>query len=260
MSRFRFCRQENGELSRAVAAWFGEQPGCRLVEHEREILCGMVDDLFGYGLLQLGELGADRDYLGHCPIKHKVTIGLDQSASTGNSIAADAQQLPIASDCMDAVIIAHVLDFSPDPHQVLREVERVLIPEGRVLIVGFNPYSLWGVWRLFGRWRGRIPWCGHFLSYPRLSDWLTLLGFDIERMDVAEFRPPTRSGRFDAIERFGRQYWPMLAGVYVIRAVKRVSRVTPLRQQWSRLRVLDPRVVEPSVREIKPMGRFKRSV
>jgi len=78
-------------------------------------------------------------------------------------------------------------------------------------------------------------------------------------MDVAEFRPPTRSGRFDAIERFGRQYWPMLAGVYVIRAVKRVSRVTPLRRQWSRLRVLDPRVVEPSVREIKPMGRSRRS-
>jgi SAM-dependent methyltransferase len=242
-----------------VAAWFAEQPGSRLVEHERDILRGMVDDLFGYALLQLGELGADQDYLGHCSIKHKVKVGLDQSVAAGNSIAANAQQLPIAPDCMDAVIIAHVLDFSADPHRVLREVERVLIPEGRVLIVGFNPYSLWGLWRLFGRWRGRVPWCGHFLSYARLSDWLTLLGFDIERMDVAEFRPPTRSGRFDAIERLGHQYWPMLAGVYVVRAVKRVSRVTPLRPQWSRLRVLDPRVVEPSVREIKPLGRFKRS-
>jgi hypothetical protein len=134
---------------------------------------------------------------------------------------------------------------------VLREAERVLIAEGRAIVVGFNPYSLWGLWRLFGRWRGDIPWCGHFLSYPRLNDWLTLMGFGIERMDVMEFRPPTRSGRMDGMERLGRRVWPMLAGVYVVRAVKRVSRITPVRQRWSRLRALAPGAIEPTAREIK---------
>jgi SAM-dependent methyltransferase len=248
MFRSRFCQQENGELSRAVAEWFAQPPGSRLLDAEREILSGMVSDLFGYGLLQLGALG-DNDFLAHCPIRQQYLIGLDQSLAGGNDIAASVQQLPIASDCMDAVVIAHVLDFSADPHQVLREVERVLIPEGRVLIVGFNPFSLWGLWRLFGRWRGRVPWCGRFLSYPRINDWLSLMGFDIERTDVLEFRPPLRNARSESIERLGRQYWPMFAGVYVVRAVKRVSRVTPLREQWSRLRVLKPRVAEPSVRQ-----------
>jgi SAM-dependent methyltransferase len=222
-----------------------------VLEQEHEILAAMVDDLFGYRLLELGGTGTDGSYLNHCPIKQKIRVAARQTGHSGSAMFADAQQLPIAADSIDAVILSHMLDFAPDPHQVLREVERVLIPEGRVLIAGFNPLSLWGLWRLFGRWRGNVPWCGHFLSYRRLHDWLGLLGFDVEQMDVSEFRTPTRSARFESVERWGRHYWPVFGGVYVVRAVKRVSRVTPLPQQWSRLRALDPRLVEPSVREIK---------
>ena len=103
---------------------------------------------------------------------------------------------------------------------------------------------------MFGRRQGKVPWCGHFVSYPRLNDWLSLLGFGIERMDVMEFRPPTWGVQLDSVERLGRRYWPMLAGVYIVRAVKRVSRVTPIRPRWSSLRVLGSRAIEPSVREV----------
>lgn len=250
MPRFRFCEKENSELGQALVDWFAIPPGARVADGEREALAAMVGDLFGYQLLQLGELGEDMAYLAHCPIQRKTLVTSRVDAAAASLLLAEPQQLPVASDSIDAVILAHTLDFSPDPHQVLREVERVLIAEGRVLVVGFNPYSLWGIWRLVGRWRGNIPWCGHFLSYPRLSDWLTLMGFRVERMDVMEFRPPTRTTRMDFVERFGRRVWPMLAGVYVVRAVKRVSRVTPLRQRWSRLRVLGPRAIEPTVREM----------
>lgn len=216
---------------------------------EREALAAMVRDLFGYQLLQLGELGDDIGHLTSCPIRRKLLVSHRVDAGHDELVVAQTQQLPIASDSIDAAVLVHTLDFSPDPHQVLREVERVLIADGRVIIVGFNPYSLWGLWRVFGRWRGTVPWSGHFLSYPRLNDWLTLMGFGIERMDVMEFRPPTRGSGFDGIERLGRRVWPMLAGVYVVRAVKRVARVTPLRQRWSKLRVLGPRAIEPTVRE-----------
>lgn len=222
-----------------------------MVAHERDVLAGMVGDLFGYQLLQLGGLGPDLDYLAACPIRRKTLLGHLVPDDPGSLIVADANFLPIMSDSIDAVILAHTLDFAPDPHQVLREVERVLIPEGRVIVIGFNPYSLWGLWRLFGRWRGTVPWCGHFLSYPRLNDWLTLLGFGIERMDVLEFRPPTRRGRMEVIDRVGRRVWPMLAGVYVVRAVKRVSRITPVRQLWPSLRVLGPRAIEPTTRQVR---------
>ncbi len=248
MPRSKFCSKENDHLLQSVGAWQQLQPGERIVAREREILAEMVRDLFGYQLLQLGKLGADLEHLSGCSIRHKALLGHSHSSGNDTVIVAEPRQLPIVSDAIDAVILPHTLDFSPDPHQVLREVERVLIPEGRVVIVGFNPFSLWGVWRLFGRWQGAVPWCANFLSYPRLSDWLALLGFDVERMDVMEFRPPMQSTKLEAIERVGRSVWPMLAGIYIVRAVKRVSRVTPIEQRWARLRVLRPRAIEPTVR------------
>ncbi len=248
MSQSRFCHKENNHLHQSLANWSAVDPGARAVAHEREVLAGMVDDLFGYQLLQIGELGVDLGHLEHCPIQRKTLVSHRADPGQPGVIVAEARHLPVASDSVDAVILIHTLDFSADPHQVLRETERVLIAGGRVIVVGFNPFSLWGLWRLFGRWRGNVPWCGHFLSYSRLNDWLTLMGFGVERLDVMEFRPPTRRARLDVIERVGRRVWPMLAGIYAVRAVKRVSRITPIRQRWSRLRVLGPRAIEPTAR------------
>ena len=251
MSQFRPCVKKNSELEQSLVEWFAALPGSRVLAHERDALSAMVGDLFGYQLLQLGHLGNDLDHLSACPIRRKTLIGHRDGMAGSDVIVADAQFQQVAADSVDAVILAHTLDFSPDPHLVLREAERVLIPEGRVIVIGFNPFSLWGIWRLFGRWRGTVPWCGQFLSYPRLNDWLTLMGFGIERMDVMEFRPPTRSVRLDAVERLGRRVWPMLAGVYIVRAVKRVSRITPLPQRRATLKVLGPRAIEPTVREVR---------
>ncbi len=252
MPQSRPCAQVNSELSQSLAEWYAGPPGNRVAAQERASLAELSSDLFGYQLLQLGELGDDMGHLDGCPIRRKTLVTDRLDSLMPGSLVADAARLPIASDSVDTVILVHTLDFSRDPHQVLREAERVLIAGGRVIVIGFNPFSLWGLWRLSGRWRGSIvPWCGQFLSYPRLNDWFTLLGFGVERMDVMEFRPPTRSGHMDAMERLGRRWWPMLAGVYVVRAVKRVSRVTPVRQHWSRLRVLGPRTVEPTIRELK---------
>lgn len=211
----------------------------------------MLDGVFGYRLVQLGAFGDAFDYLDNCPIRHRILIA-DKPCAGIENIVAETRRLPLASDSIDAALLIHALDFSPDPRQVLREVERVLIADGRVVIVGFNPYSLWGLWRLVARWRGDVPWSGHFLSYPRLNDWLTLMGFAVESMDVMEFRPPVRGQGLDAVERFGKQMWPMLAGVYAIRAVKRVSRLTPLKQPWRRPRLLGPRAIEPAARHPFP--------
>ena len=250
MSQSKASAQKNNDVNQLFIDWYTSSLGARVAYNEREALATMVSDLFGYQLLQVGELGPDTRYLENCPIRRKLLVTHRTDANNGSVIVAQAPRLPIASDSVDAAILVHTLDFSADPHQVLREVERVLIAEGRVIVVGFNPFSLWGVWRQFGRWRGGVPWNGHFISYPRLNDWLSLLGFDIERMDVMEFRPPTRGSGLESIERLGRRVWPMLAGVYVVRAVKRVSRVTPLRQRLSQLRILGPRAIEPTVREI----------
>lgn len=254
MSHSRFCDKEERRLGQAFADWSAGEPGKRVCAHERETLSAMVGDLFGYQLLQLGELGGDMSHLAQCPVQRKTLVSHRAEPGQSGVIVAEVQRLPVASDSVDSVVLVHTLDFASDPHQVLREVERILIAGGRIIVIGFNPFSLWGLWRLFARWRGTVPWCGNFLSYPRLNDWLTLMGFEIERMDVMEFRPPSRSLRLEVVERVGRRVWPMLAGVYMVRAVKCVSRVTPIPHRWSRLRVLGPRAIEPTARET-----FRRS-
>jgi SAM-dependent methyltransferase len=244
-------------LSPSLLDWFRQWPGEMVSKAESKVLAEQVTDLFGYQLLQLGTLGPGQDYLAQCPVRQHIQVDV---CGCGDPIAlcAKPEQLPVQSDSIDAVILPHTLDFADDPHLVLREVERVLIPEGRLLITGFNPLSLWGLWRLGTRLvrkkHDQVPWCGHFLSYPRLQDWLTLMGFDIERADVRVFRPPLRRvsalTRLGFMERWGQRYWPMLAGVYVIRAVKRVSTLRPVGPVWKRAPALGARVVEPSTRGV----------
>ena len=242
------CRLNPGVVG-SLARWFEEQPGSLLLEQECEVLERMLTGQFGYYLLQVG-LGAHRDkILKSCRVRSCLVLDSDAKADMrGNPL-----QLPIASDSVDAIILPHTLDFSPDPHQVLREVERVLIPEGRLILFGFNPWGLWGLWRLFARRSGRVPWCGRFISQRRLCDWLSLLGFEVELTETLMYRPPLHNrsamGRLQLLERLGRRLWPPLSGGYAIQAVRRVLPLTPVGPAWKRGRPLfGGRMVEPTTR------------
>jgi len=144
--------------------------------------------------------------------------------------------LPFAAATLDLVILPHALELARDPHLALREVERVLVPEGRAIIVGFNPASLWGVRQRLGRLRRRLaprssselflPHAGEFVGYRRLRDWLRLLSFEVEAGRFGCYVPPVRSSRWLArfawMERAGEHWWPVFGALYYIVAVKRV--------------------------------------
>lgn len=256
------CEQAPAQLVRALRAWFDSPAGRRLLEEEGRLIAEMSSSgVFGYHLVQLQDLGHGAEVYRDCLVSHRTVLDQDPSSGAPVSGISCHEHLPLQSDSVDVFVLPHTLDFSVDPHQVLREVDRVLIPEGRVLIVGFNPLSLWGLWRLMLRWRGDVPWCGHFLSYRRVCDWLGLLGMDVERTDVCAFSPPVKRDswhqRLNILERLGRKVWPMLAGVYVVRAVKRVSTVRPIRRRWRNLRVFG-NVPEPA--SVKPTNmRYQKS-
>jgi hypothetical protein len=120
------------------------------------------------------------------------------------------------------------------------------------VILGFNALSLWGAWSLMRRRQQRMPWCGNFLTPFRVNDWLSLLGLDIEMQEMMMFRPPWRRAllqQLSFLDSMGSRFWPLLGGVYAVRAVKRVSTLTPLRRTWNRRRpVLAGGAVEPTVR------------
>jgi SAM-dependent methyltransferase len=214
-----------------------------------------LDGVIGYYLLQIGVAGVFCGNVGEGRIRRRIQLPAAPRPSVpGLQAAAEPAFLPIASDSVDAVLLPHTLDLVADPQGTLREAERVLIPEGRVVVVGFNALSLWGAWGLVGQRRGGVPWCGSFLTPFRVRDWLTLLGFDVEAQEMLVFRPPWRRATLrrgvPVMDTLGARLWPFLGGVYVIRGVKRVSTLTPLRPSWAHRRaLLAGGAVEPTTRE-----------
>ncbi|MDO6462146.1 methyltransferase domain-containing protein [Granulosicoccaceae sp. 1_MG-2023] len=149
----------------------------------------------------------------------------------------DALNLPIAGDTMNLVLLPHTLDFCENPHQALREADRVLRADGHLVIVGFNPHSLWGLRHLLGGWRGQIPWNGEFYSRWRVSEWLSVLSFRVVRSETFYLRPPLAAGRLIRGMRFMENARPLLGGLgacYVIHARKQTIPMTLVRDSWRR--------------------------
>lgn len=253
MQQSRLC-VSGQDLALKLDRWFNEPLGATLLGQEQDALAATLPGLFGYYLAQVCPSGLPAVPLADRHIKSRILVARKRPAgSDGDWLCGDPLQLPIASDSVDVVMLQHTLDFSPDPHQVLREADRILIPEGRLLVIGFNPWGLWGIWHLLARGRGRVPWCGRFLSQHRVQDWLSLLGFELELARPLMFRPPLRQRalmqRLLWLERLGARYWPLLPGVYVMQAVKRVSTLTPVKPAWKlRRAIIGSRAIEPTTR------------
>jgi SAM-dependent methyltransferase len=234
--------------------WYRTPLGRELLTEETDCLERMLRDTFGYYLLQVGVAGPFQETVGASRIHQRILLSASpMPRAPGRQMAASPARFPVATDSVDVVFLPHVLEFAQDGHQVLRETERVLIPEGRVVVIGFNALSLWGGWRLMRRGQRRVPWCGDFLTPFRIGDWLSLLGFQVETQEMMMFRPPWRRALPQPLAflgTLGRRYWPLLAGVYAIRAVKRVSTLTPLRPSWkTRRQVITGGAVEPTARQ-----------
>jgi len=233
--------------------WFQRSLGQEVLHAELFCICKVLPDLFGYHILQIGSPGGAQ-YLDCSRIKHKVNIGSRRVQPTGGAhVICDQHALPVGSDSVDVMVLPHVLEFDTHPHQVLREMERVLIGDGHVVIIGFNPWSLWGLWRLFNAWRDRYPWNGKYIRMARLRDWLDLLDFEITRIEYFYYRPPVEnthiSRKLGFLEQLGRFSWRYFGGIYMVVAKKRVIPMTPVKMQWQmRRHMLTPGVAEPSAR------------
>lgn len=222
--------------------WLRTPAGRQMLEWEQEQLDAAVVDLFGFHAVQLGlpELeGLRSNRMPHRWLALQsgvVACAGDRLAVNAFDLACDFSALPFETSSLDLVVLPHTLELTADPHQTLREVERVLRPEGRVVIVGLNPTSLWGLRQRLGRLRSKrldsgelalnLPHSGELLGYWRLRDWLRLLSFEIEGGRFGCYRPPGLSERWMQrhawMERAGERWWPVLGGVYFLVAVKHV--------------------------------------
>lgn len=234
-------------IGRQLSDWYGQPLGQALAAAEQSILDDLLPNIFGYHLLQAGH--GPRAVYGASRILHRAMLASAQDVGGGEAAACgDPEALPVAADTLDALILHHALEFAGDPRQVLREAERVLVAEGQLVLIGFNPYSLWGLWRRLRFRRRSVPWCGRFIGLPRIKDWLSLLGFEVVQVRHGFYGPPLGRagllGRLGLLERWGRRWWPVLGGMYVVSARKKVMTLTPIKPRWrprrARVGLADP--------------------
>ena len=226
-----------------MPSWLATPAGRYLLGWEQRHLDLAVADLFGFHALQLGL--PELDALRNNRMQHRWVASDDAGEPVANADALpcvpvalrlDYHALPFDSASLDLVVLPHTLELAHDPHQTLREVERVLRPDGRVVVVGFNPASLWGVRQRLGRLRhglgvGKrrplfLPPAGDFLGYRRLRDWLQLLSFEVESGRFGCYRWPAVSERWlqrcEWMDGYGEHWWPVFGAAYFVVAVKRV--------------------------------------
>jgi SAM-dependent methyltransferase len=207
----------------------------------------LTADIFGYNAVQIGLPQINALAASRMPNKWLTDTQLRQSSSlvSGGDIRPvvllhDFADLPFATQSLDLVVLPHVLEFAAEPHQVLREVERVLIPEGQVIICGFNPVSLWGVRQAMARLAGSdfLPKNDEFIGLPRLKDWLKLLNMGVNRSQFGCYAPPCNTEqwlqRFAFMEKAGSRWWPYLGGVYMVQAIKRGKNMRLIGPVWSK--------------------------
>lgn len=213
-------------------SWQALPCGEQLKHIVQQQLATLCRQWFGYHLLKLGRLSAELS-LTDCAIKHQV--GVTQTPSPYTHLLANAKALPFASRSIDACVLCFELDYSYDPHQVLREVNRVIMPDGHVVVVGFNPISLAGLVRWLPFRRDSLLHDARFFTSMRIKDWMHLLGFEIleeRRLVHSELlfnRPLNLQGRW---QQWLARHCAMLGAVYILVAKKREMPLSLIRPKW----------------------------
>lgn len=239
------------DLSETLARWLDTPRGRYIRDWEQSQVDAAIDDVFGFHAIQMGLGGVDFLRENRIPLKVRAGTG----ALT--SLRCTPEHLPLASHSIDLLVLPHVLEFSDHPHQILREAERVLIPEGQIVICGFNPLSLWGARRSLGAALGWdenfCPWNGRFIGLLRLKDWLALLGFELSGGRFGCYAPPFVQAKWlersAFMEKAGERWWPIAGGVYVVRAVKRHVGMRLVMPTWRDVRAKRPALVQVARRD-----------
>lgn len=254
--------------------WLNTRTGRNLLREEVRQLRRALDSVFGDQLLQIGVWGEAGLFRRLARTRRAAVVATRSLA--GVDLVSATDTLAIAADSVDAVLLPHTLELVNDPHAVLREVDRVLRPDGNLVVLGFNPWGWWGMRHALSR-HGFPPDGQRMISDGRLSDWLRLLEFRVHHSAFYYFVPPVlrgtmpRHGRQPRLDDTGtvaqpgfmdRVSWrlapaleifrrvPLFSGCYVLVARKQLYTVTPIRLAWRRRASLVGGLVNPTTRNV----------
>lgn len=203
----------------AYLLWTRSPRGRRTLALEERELRRVLPEFFGRYCVQVGSWGQGGELMASAATLHRLVLGTVRD--TGNQALIETDRLPLLAKSVDTLLLAHALEFAHSPHHLLREVDRVLTDRGSLLILGFNPWSLWGLRQRLG-WRYRaFPEGARFIAAGRICDWLELLDFEVTQ--IRRFGPgfAWRRGAGDG-------WGGALADSYLLVARKRVLPMTLL--------------------------------
>lgn len=217
----------------AVEKWYQTDLGQAIVKSEINGLKNIIPEIFGYFFLQLGGT-ASLNYLAETLVHNLIHLGPEEMTTPlNNFIQGNYHELPFANSSIDASLMAHILEFSKNPRAILEEIHDALVPEGKLIIICFNPHSLWGIYKwLLGK-SHIFPWQGNYLSPRQLQKLLINTGFAVGDYKSVGFRPPLQNKklfqRLAFFETLGAIFWPYLGASYIYVAKKTAITLTPVR-------------------------------
>lgn len=233
---------EKERLYKACSAWYNRPAGEFALQKLNEKIAENISDVFGYHAFETGALLDQCRFLEASRVDTCFAVGREDEDV---SLQAEMEALPLDFDSVDLVIASHVLECSDNPHQVLREIDRVLVADGHCIFIGFNPLAFWHSGRSFcaSSDTHRRP---HLYGVSRVRDWLSLLGWNVKKISYVSFRPSFLKGklftRMEKMEKWGSLYWPIFGNLYIIHAQKQVVMMRPKKREWDPSAVLPPKV------------------
>jgi len=188
----------------------------------------------------------------------ELAVADDRSVFAPDCAITDLAELPVRTASLDTLVLLHTLERQARPLALIDEMDRVLVEDGELVIAGFNPYSLFG---LFSRKR-QYDITPYRHSPAKVRHWLELTDLQVERTVSNYFRPPIASqrwrGRTEMFDRLGLRLLPGRGALYVLRARKRTYRITPVGIDLAAVRQLGgaglPGAVRQGLRQNRDQG------
>lgn len=217
-----------------LSIWFASPLGKVLLEEEQLLIDEQLRNLFGYHLLQLSVVD-NVELLQSSRISHRFALYPQVTANPCVSALTDFNHLPLPANSIDVAVLHHVLDYSQSPHHVLRETAGVLMSRGYLIVVGFNPWSLFGIGRWFARFLSSSPqWRHQSIRLGRMLDWLAVLDLEPVVVQRGFYRPPLQQAieYSQWLERWSKRWHLPWGGIYLLVARKDHLAMTPLKPEW----------------------------
>ena len=223
--------------------WFKTLAGAVLLEQELAELERILPGIPGQMAIQLGGI-QEISFLKNCAMS-KLYFASQQISHqcVKTSIQCDYENLPFESNSVSLIILPHTLEFCTCPAQLLREIYRVLLPGGRLVILEFNRWSLWS-------WV--YPGSGRFYSIWNVKKWLNESGY-VEIFNKSFFFLGAAKKTFNArllkfSDVLGQIFTPKMGAVYLIYAQKKMTGSTPIVSLWTNKTVPLGQSITPTTR------------